>query len=196
MVLEAVVSSKNIENHPQHMFIYSVIISTASIWAAHIIFPSAQSIVFIFLITISLTPVIYKILEDKEKEDENISSHINLSFFESHGKVLEIYLFFFLGVIFSISIWYSFLPIATTDNMFSYEIKTIQDLRGSYNCGTLDEQSCSTLSITANNMKVLALCFLVAFFFGTGAIFILSWNAAVIGVFIGELTRSSISPKV
>ena len=42
-------------------------------------------------------------------------------------------------------------------------------------------------------MKVLLLCYLVAFFFGTGAIFILSWNAAVIGVFIGELTKTSIT---
>lgn len=192
MVLEAIISSKKIEHHPAYMFIYAVIVASASLWAAHIIFPSAQSIVFLFLITISLTPVIYKVLQDKEKEDEDLGKHINLNFFESHGRILEIYLFFFLGILFAVSIWYSFLPTPITDNMFSYEINTLRDLRGSYNC-QIGDSSCSLIAIIMNNIKVLTLCFLVAFFFGTGAIFILSWNAAVIGVFIGELTKTSIS---
>jgi len=194
MVLEAIVSSKNIEHHPFYMFIYSCIVTAASLFAAYIIFPSAQSIVFLFLITISLTPVIYKVLQHKEKEDEDIGKHINLTFFENHGRVLEIYLFFFLGVIFTISLVFSFLPTETTNQMFDYEIKTVDQLRGKYDCSALETptKSCTLTSIVVNNLKVLTLCFLVSFFFGTGAIFILSWNAAVIGVFIGKLTKAAL----
>jgi uncharacterized membrane protein SpoIIM required for sporulation len=44
-----------------------------------------------------------------------------------------------------------------------------------------------------NNIKVLIFCLLFSFVFGSGAIFILSWNASVIGVAIGNFFRSGIN---
>ena len=44
-----------------------------------------------------------------------------------------------------------------------------------------------------NNIKVLSFAILFAFIYGAGAIFILTWNASVIGTAIGNFIRSNIS---
>jgi uncharacterized membrane protein SpoIIM required for sporulation len=193
MVLEAILNSKQIEHKPILMLLYSIIVTTISLWTAKIIFPSAQSIVFIFFISIALIPIFYKILQDTEENDEIIGNHINLTFFEKHENILKIYLFFFLGIIIAASFWYTILPTETTNEMFKYEITTLKDLRGNYDCNIHNYKECTFLKITLNNLKILLFCFTISFFFGTGAIFILTWNASVIGVFIGDLAKSSLT---
>ena len=49
------------------------------------------------------------------------------------------------------------------------------------------------LKIFLNNIRVLIFCLLFSFFYGVGAIFILSWNASVIGVAIGNFIRTNVS---
>ncbi|MEM4710985.1 MAG: stage II sporulation protein M, partial [Candidatus Woesearchaeota archaeon] len=44
-----------------------------------------------------------------------------------------------------------------------------------------------------NNIKVLLFCILFSFLYGAGAIFILLWNASVIGAAIGMFIRNSLS---
>ena len=43
-----------------------------------------------------------------------------------------------------------------------------------------------------NNLKVLIFCIGFAFVYGVGAIFILVWNASVIGTAIGSFIRSEL----
>ncbi len=40
-----------------------------------------------------------------------------------------------------------------------------------------------------NNIKILIFVFLTSFIFGAGALFVLTWNASIIGVFIGEIAH-------
>jgi uncharacterized membrane protein SpoIIM required for sporulation len=44
--------------------------------------------------------------------------------------------------------------------------------------------------IFLNNVKVLIFCILFSFLYGSGAIFILTWNASVIGAAAGNLIRT------
>jgi uncharacterized membrane protein SpoIIM required for sporulation len=47
--------------------------------------------------------------------------------------------------------------------------------------------------ILSNNIKVLIFCILFSFLYGVGAVFILTWNASVIGVAIGMFIRTEIT---
>jgi uncharacterized membrane protein SpoIIM required for sporulation len=49
------------------------------------------------------------------------------------------------------------------------------------------------LRIFSNNLKVLLFCILFSFLYGSGAIFVLTWNATVIGVAIGNYIRSNLA---
>ncbi|MCK4926966.1 MAG: hypothetical protein KAS11_00730, partial [Candidatus Aenigmarchaeota archaeon] len=110
MVLESIISKREIEKRPIEMLAYSIVVTSISIWCAYIIFPTAASVVFLFLISIALVPVIYGTIKDDELKIENEDRSVSLGFFERHGTVLKIYAYFFLGIIIATSFWYMFLP--------------------------------------------------------------------------------------
>ncbi|NOQ56267.1 MAG: hypothetical protein GQ477_05700 [Nanohaloarchaea archaeon] len=182
MVLESILTSRQIEKRPIEMLIYSIIVTSVAIWTAYIIFPTSASVVFLFLTTIALMPIIYGAIKDDETKEENCDRNISLGFFERHGIILEIYAYFFLGVIIATSFWYTFADTIQAQTMFALEIETTRAL-GAFN------SNYSFAGILTNNLKVMILSFFVSFVFGTGAIFILSWNAAVVGIFIGNIGK-------
>jgi uncharacterized membrane protein SpoIIM required for sporulation len=47
--------------------------------------------------------------------------------------------------------------------------------------------------IFLNNLRILSLCVLFSFIFGSGAIFILTWNASVLGVAVGNAIRLGVA---
>jgi uncharacterized membrane protein SpoIIM required for sporulation len=47
-------------------------------------------------------------------------------------------------------------------------------------------------SILSNNFQVLVLCILFSFLYGIGSVFILTWNASVVGFAIGNTIRTGV----
>lgn len=186
MVFELLINHKEAESKPIEMFFYGLLITTVSMFAAYYIFPSSSSVIFLFLITIAAFPTISAILRDDEELDEE-TSRIDIGFFEHHERTILVYAYLFFGVLVAVSFWYTILPETYTDALFSQQKSTIASIR-------LSGAATGTLStfwmILSNNLKVTTIAFLMSFFFGTGAIFILSWNASVIGVFVSDLANS------
>lgn len=77
-------------------------------------------------------------------------------------------------------------------DLFGQQIKTINgmghDVTG-YSTSSLK----TFTNIFFNNIKVLIFCILFSFLYGVGAIFILTWNASVIGVAIGNYIRLNLA---
>ncbi|MBW6451357.1 MAG: stage II sporulation protein M [DPANN group archaeon] len=191
MVLESFLSSKSLERKPFEMFIYSILMASFSLFVSYIIFPSAASIVFVFLITLSIAPLVYNVLKDDELIDEEDNQDMN--FFETHEDVLKVYANFFLGVVVALSFWYTMLPDVLVNILFNTQISvfhSISNIGTSTAFATASSFSFSTILI--NNIKVATISFFMSFFFGTGAIFILSWNASVISVFIGTIAKGMV----
>lgn len=63
----------------------------------------------------------------------------------------------------------------TPQYVYFVEDKTISDYRGFV-----------SMYFMSNNLSVLMFVFLTSFIFGAGALFVLLWNASIIGVFMGE----------
>ena len=79
-------------------------------------------------------------------------------------------------------------------SVFGMQEKTI----GCINAGIDGIQGCVSgqgtfQKILFNNVKVLAVTFLFSLFYGAGAMFILVWNASVIGTAVGILVRNSLA---
>jgi len=49
---------------------------------------------------------------------------------------------------------------------------------------------CDFMCLFQNNLIVLALVLVFSFVFGAGAIYIITWNATIVGVLIGTIARS------
>jgi len=103
-----------------------------------------------------------------------------------------LFVFLFTGILFSYTLWYVFLPVDSVHNLFSVQIDTIKSINTNVVTGASSNYS-FFLKIFTNNIKVLMFCILFAFFYGAGAIFILTWNASVIAVAAGTFFRNHIS---
>jgi len=189
MVFEALFKARDIEAKTWEMFLYALIVSFASIVFAYSVFREHASIASVFLITISIFPVIHKILEDQEEIEE---IHLeSMPFIKRYEKIIKIYFFFFLGITVATSLTYIILSSPLNYEIFREQIRTIENIRGEVlvpPTGYAYNPFKTFLEILTNNLKVAFIAFALSFFFGTGAAFIIAWNSTVIGTFIGHYT--------
>src|SRR3989344_1097763 len=97
---------------------------------------------------------------------------------------------FLVGILFA-----TILPSDLAETVFSAQLDTIKAINT--NVAKLTGQAFDLsygmeafVMIFLNNVKVLLFCLFFAFFFGAGAIFILTWNASVISAAIGTYFRN------
>ena len=112
-----------------------------------------------------------------------------------HNKAIVFLMFLFFGITLSFVAWYVFLPSNVIDYAFDKQIATIQAINNQVS-GNAYQQFSAFSKIFFNNIKVLSFAILFALIYGAGAIFILTWNASVIGAAIGNFIRSNLSEYV
>jgi uncharacterized membrane protein SpoIIM required for sporulation len=102
-------------------------------------------------------------------------------------------MFLFLGITLALVLAYIFLPTNITETVFSLQHSAI----GSVNEAVQVTGNFTKLDlfgrILFNNLKVLFFCLVFSFLYGTGAIFILTWNASVIAAAMGNLIKSELA---
>src|SRR3989344_4162939 len=101
-------------------------------------------------------------------------------------------MFMFWGITLSFVAWYVFLPLESLNVVFDKQTTTIQAINNQVS-GNAFQQLSTFSKILLNNIRVLAFAILFAFIYGAGAIFILTWNASIIGTAIGNFIRSNLS---
>jgi hypothetical protein len=219
MVLEHIFGRTTVKKHSSILFISAIIVSSVGLWLSYYTFPDSSSILGLAFLTIAFVPLINSIfIEEEEKEIKMKGTGFGFLF--RHGKLISVYLWIFLGIIFSYAFWFTVLPQSTPeycnefqsieciipvkDKVFIEQSKTMTAISGQTimtgkaigvkeckNPETANFHSCVEL-IYSNNSLVLGLAILFSFLWGAGAIFLIAWNASVIGTFIGfEATAST-----
>jgi uncharacterized membrane protein SpoIIM required for sporulation len=161
-------------------FFYATISLFLSIW----LFPEYASLLMIFLCTISCIYLFERafILEEK-KEKDSVSEQKIL---KKHAKIIFLFLAIFIGFLLAFTFWTIALPDNLISSAFSIQIATLNEIQAI----TGNAVSPSTFSIIMlNNSRVLILSLIFALFYGAGAIFILAWNASIMGFVIGNLAK-------
>ena len=189
MVLESLLNPLKAEKKPWEMFfigfLYSSIAIVLSLW----IFKDQASVVMVFFTVMACLPIVYNTMRLEESKDLEISEEITL--LKEHNKAIVFLMFLFLGMTVSFVVWYVFLPSGTIGMVFGMQTTTIEAINNQVS-GNAYQQFSTFSKILLNNIKVLAFAILFAFIYGAGAIFILTWNASVIGAAIGSFIRSNI----
>ncbi|MBD3388853.1 MAG: hypothetical protein GF416_07280 [Candidatus Altiarchaeales archaeon] len=195
MVLESVVVPERWERHPKRMFIIGFTYASIGLFLGLWVFGKYSSIVGIFLTTLPLVVVMYRAIKCEEEKDLRICSESKLM--KEHMHILYFFIYLFIGLVAAYSFWFTFLPEDTVNKAFGSQIETLSVIHGrmrSIGSATAFEEfkSLRLEAIVKNNLRVLAFCILFSFLYGAGAIFILTWNASVIGVAIGNVVREGI----
>jgi len=154
------------------------------------IFREQASLIMVFLTVMACIPIVYNTMKFEEKKDLIIDKEITL--LKEHNKAIVFLMFLFIGITVSCVAWYVFLPASTVGSLFDKQTQTIESINNMVS-GSLAQQFSTFIKIFFNNVKVLSYSILFAFIYGAGAIFILTWNATVIGAAIGNFIRSNIS---
>ena len=183
MVLEAILNPKKAEDKPWMVFGLAVLLSVLAIFLAHVLFPSQASILSVAFITIFFVPFFQRLFRYEEKKDELAARKAmkHDSIFRRHQKAIYVYGAFFIGIILVYSLVFTFVP--SMRDVFSLQLDWFK--------GYSTEISSHASAIGdfgkyfINNTQVMLIFFVLSVIFGAGAVFILSWNASIIAVYLG-----------
>lgn len=181
MVLEYLINPGFARDHPLSLFFLSILATIVAIIISS--FLNQGGLFLVVLITFALLPLILKQLkfeESREEYDHFWTYLYSLKFFERHRKLILDYLYMILGVTLTISAAYVFLPTQTSNIIFAEQIGVINQITGQVSYGEVFEK------ILVNNIGVMVICFVLSLFYSVGAIFLISWNASVLGVVVGK----------
>ncbi|MBD3309782.1 hypothetical protein GF351_01035 [Candidatus Woesearchaeota archaeon] len=190
MVLESILNPIKAEDSPWNLFFYGMVFTSIAIPMSYWIFETHASLVMVFLTVFAALPLMYKTLKYEEKQD--LVSNDEISLLRQHSKALASFMFFFIGMTLSFSVWYILLPESITQSIFNVQTHTILNINNNISGHSLQQVKLFG-RIFFNNVKVLTFCLLFSFLYGSGAIFILTWNASVIGTAIGNFVRSNLA---
>jgi len=206
VVLESIIGEKNIRTHPIFIFFLTLLICAGSIFFADLLFPQHASVLSVAFITIGLVPLIFNVLSDEEAQ-EAVCRRSSCTFFARHFNIILIYVWIFVGIIVAFAFYYSIVPSEVREVIFEEQISAFCAISGSDSClsgvpfsisgratsfgfdaclSTKSNIPSCTLFIFENNAGVLLFTIVLSMLYGVGAIFIIAWNASILGVFFGE----------
>ena len=189
MVVESLISPFKAERKPWEAFFLGVFYSSIALFLSLWIFEEYAGLVMVFLTVMACLPLMYHLLAyEEEKDVEFFDERVLL---KEHSKAVVAYLLLFLGMTVGFSFWYVSLPPALATNVFQIQTDMISNLNQQVTGNFLQINLVSKIFL--NNVKVLIFCILFSFIYGSGALFILSWNASVIGAAAGNFIRTHLA---
>lgn len=184
-MLEILFNSKKAERHVIEVAFVALFYSSISILVGSWIFPEYSSLIAVFFTVASCLYVTQGAIRREETKQQFLEEK---SLLKEHAKALKLFLAIFIGIVISFSIWTYALPVEKSAELFSVQKSVLEGIRGQV---TGDAISDSTLFkiIFNNNLKVLFVSFIIALIYGAGAIFVLTWNASIMGYVIGSIVK-------
>lgn len=189
MVLESLITPLGAEERPWQMFFLGILFSLVGIGFSVWVFEGQSSLVMVFLIVMASIPIVFNTMRLEERKDESEVNEIYL--LKEHAKALSLFMFLFAGIVFASAVVYIFTPEENIVSLFSVQTQAIMDVNSRVSGSVINPDALPLIFL--NNLKVMIFCILFAFVYGVGSIFILVWNATVIGVALGDFIRSQLS---
>ena len=194
MVVESLLSPFKAEKKPWEMFFLGFLYTSIGIPIALWLFGNGASLVMVFMITMAALPIFYNTMKLEESKDMLMNEETAI--LREHNKAISFFMYMFIGITVACVVWYTLLPASTIAGLFEKQVGTIQSINNQVS-GNIIHNYFSSLGVFGkilfNNLKVLVFSILFSLVYGAGAIFILTWNATVIGAAIGNFIRSNIS---
>jgi uncharacterized membrane protein SpoIIM required for sporulation len=193
MVLESIFNPFTVKKKPWEMFLAGFIYSIIAVALAFFVFKEISSILLVFLIVLASLPLLYTTIKNEEELDLKFDREFSM--LKEHSKVLMFLICLFLGITAGLVLVYLILPQSTVDTVFNLQSQAIVNINNNVQGNITGAYLKFTIfvKIFMNNLKVLFFSLLFSFLYGTGAIFILTWNASVIATAMGGLIKSELA---
>ncbi|MFH1445557.1 MAG: hypothetical protein ABIF08_03700 [Nanoarchaeota archaeon] len=197
-MLESLIDFKEMQKKPYLVFIWTIVLSSVAVlFSAQLSYVLHLSNVAIdlsgiFAVMFTIIPSVFfftLLLKRREMEEEKeILKHYKKNFWDKHNQDIILFLVFFFGLAISFAVWSYYLP----PDFFQVQMIKIAQMRGTalptgYFAEGMFVDNFSL--IAGNNLQVLFFSFLFSLIFGAGAVFIIVWNASILGVYLGQYSK-------
>ncbi|MDA3836633.1 MAG: stage II sporulation protein M [Nanoarchaeota archaeon] len=184
-MIDILFNAKKAERHPWEMMFIAIFYSSISILVGTWVFPEYTSLIAVFFTMASCLYVTQgAIKRESVKEGYFDEKHL----LREHKKPLKLFLALFIGIVISFAFWTYVLPTETTSQIFSIQEGVFGQIKGSITGDAISNGGVLSI-IVGNNLKVLLVSLIIALIYGAGAIFILTWNASIMGYVIGGIAN-------
>jgi len=204
-MLEMLYNPKYSEKGPFKMFFIGLIYASLSLILVHYFFSkdavlSQYSGIFVVLFCVLFSVLfMYFLVKQEAEEDEKIEGFLGV--WKAHSDALYAFMWLFLGFIVAFAFWFIVLQ---NFSLFNAQIKTYCMINSPGNIETCVQNYDFTgkfigtggmtnserfLAILQNNVYVMIFTLVFSLLFGAGAIFILAWNASIIGAAIAIFSK-------
>lgn len=189
MVFEALLDPLKAERKPLDNFFIGLLYPSIAILLTLWIFNGQGSLIMVTIVVLASIILMYNVIRLEEQKDRDLTKESTM--LKEHSKAVSFFSFLFLGFLVSFALWFTLLPYQSSQELFSLQIETIKSINSPIT-GKFFLDYGEINSIFYSNMGVVLFSVLFSFFFGAGAIFILTWNASVIGAAIGVFIRNNL----
>ncbi len=187
-MLESLMNPFKAKRKPWEMFFIAILYYSVACILSLWVFKDYATIVTLLLTIVAVIPIIYNAIQLEEEESARPEVYSRILF--GHFKYFSFTMYFFGGLVVASALWYVFAPTHIVQSLFNAQIKTIMGINIT---GHVSQSFGLFATIFFNNIKVLIFCIIFSFIYGSGAVFILTWNASVIGVAIGYYIRTKLA---
>ncbi len=189
-MLESIISLKEIVKRPYLMFLWTFVIGSVAIIISTRIAVTTNNVNLhgLFAVMFIVIPASYfltrLIVRDEKLEEKEIARHYKKGIWQRYKSEFLIFATFFFSLVFTFAIW-SFI---VGGDFFQIQNTEIARVVGG--TGNAVYPGFTFENILINNSYVFALSFMLSFIFGGGAVFIIVWNASILGAFIAKLSTT------
>lgn len=186
MVLELLL--QDVTDKPLSLFFLGAVFVTIGILIATVLFPASPSLPLVVFMSLPCFYIFTNKL--KETSKEQLKADTLGEIFDANSDIMDMYLYIFLGMTFGVILWFSLMPAGFADTVFADQIYNLRAINVAVAAPTGAAVANDIfMKIAVNNIRLVLIFALLSFLFGSGAIFIMAWNATVVGVAVGLLVR-------
>lgn len=185
MVFESLITPVQSEKKPYFLFLIGFGNTALALLLSKWIFNNLGGIISIFFTTLLLHILVFRTMQLEEYKSLFYSKE--MARLNEHVKALRFLLFLFFGSTVAYAVFYFFFP----EPFFRFQINAFQNAELITKIFT--SNSSFLITILFNNYKLLLLVLLLSFISCSGGLFILIWNASVIGITLATLIEQQIT---
>jgi len=176
MVLDRIVGRDLLSNKPDVALFIGFVFTIVAFVTSYLIFISEMSTAMIGFASLLILPYIIKIMRPDSPKYTSV--------FAKNNPSIKFFAFLFIGMALAYTILFGVLSPNVRDIAFDNQLNVISSrffaATGSFMNPTLFYE------IVANNIMIVAIAVILSYFYGSGAIFVLNYNASIAGIVYGS----------
>tara|TARA_Y100000310_G_C20649474_1_gene798551 strand:+ start:694 stop:1446 length:753 start_codon:yes stop_codon:yes gene_type:complete len=175
MVLEKLIPIEKANKRPIYALFFGAIITTISILVGYKVFSDNAGMATLAFIVIGSLPFLRKLISIEESSEATAGTLKRA--FKRNKPLIWLFLNFYLGVAL-IYFFFSMFGGTFAQELFNQQMNVFS--------GALSHSLAlgDAYTIIGNNLGIVTLAIILSLLYGSGAIFILVWNASVLGTFL------------